>query len=106
MGYAVFENGPRDGDIYELVRANLSSAIQGAMLFDEIQQARLTAEKADHIKTRLLANVSHELRTPLNIILGHTQNLLLSQQEDLTRLPSRLYHDIQGFRIMPSTNCV
>ncbi len=76
LGYAVFEVGPRDGDIYELVRANLSSAIQGALLFDEIQQARLTAEKADRIKTRLLANVSHELRTPLNIILGHTQNLL------------------------------
>jgi signal transduction histidine kinase/DNA-binding LacI/PurR family transcriptional regulator/AraC-like DNA-binding protein len=76
LGYAVFENGPRDGDIYELVRANLSSAIQGALLFNEIQQARLTAEKADRIKTRLLANVSHELRTPLNIILGYTQHML------------------------------
>jgi len=76
LGYAVFEIGPREGDLYELVRANLSSAIQGALLFDEIQQARLTAEKADRIKTRLLANVSHELRTPLNIILGYTQNLL------------------------------
>jgi len=58
------------------VRDNLSSAIQGALLFEEIQQARLTAEKADRIKTRLLANVSHELRTPLNIILSHTQSLL------------------------------
>lgn len=76
LGCAVFETGPRDGDVYELVRASLSSAIQGALLFDEIQQARLTAEKADRIKTRLLANVSHELRTPLNIILGYTQNLL------------------------------
>jgi signal transduction histidine kinase len=82
LGYAVFENGPRDGDIYELVRANLSSAIQGALLFDEIQQARLAAEKADRIKSRLLANVSHELRTPLNIILGTTQSLLKSQSDD------------------------
>jgi len=76
LGYAVFEVGPQNGDIYELVRDNLSSAIQGALLFEEIQQARLTAEKADRIKTRLLANVSHELRTPLNIILSHTQDLL------------------------------
>lgn len=81
LGYAVFEIGPRDSNIYELVRANLSSAIQGAFLFDEIQQARLTAEKADHIKTRLLANVSHELRTPLNIIINHTQNLLSLELE-------------------------
>ncbi len=75
LGYAVFETGARDGDIYELVRANLSSAIQGALLFDEIQRARLAAEKADHIKTRLLANVSHELRAPSNIIIGYTQKL-------------------------------
>lgn len=76
LGYAIFETGPRDGDIYELARANLSSAIQGALLFDEIRQARLTAEKADHIKTRLLANVSHELRAPSNVIIGYAQNLL------------------------------
>lgn len=76
LGYAVFENGPRDGGIYELMRDTLSSAIQGALLFDEIQRARLTAEKADRVKTRLLANVSHELRTPLNIILGYTQGML------------------------------
>lgn len=76
LGYAVFEVGPLDSNIYELIRANLSSAIQGAYLFQEIQQARLTAEKADQIKTRLLANVSHEMRTPLNIIISQTQNLL------------------------------
>ncbi len=76
LGYAVFEIGPQDSNIYELIRANLSSAIQGAYLFSEIQQARLTAEKADQIKTRLLANVSHEMRTPLNIIINQTQNLL------------------------------
>jgi len=85
LGYAVFEVGPRNGDIYETVRANLSSAIQGALLFQEIQQARLTAEKADRIKTRLLANVSHEMRAPLNIILGYTQNLLQSDLDPALR---------------------
>jgi signal transduction histidine kinase/DNA-binding LacI/PurR family transcriptional regulator/AraC-like DNA-binding protein/CheY-like chemotaxis protein len=85
IGYAVFEIGPRNGDIYELVRDYLSSAIQGALLFQEIQQARLTAEKADRIKTRLLANVSHELRTPLNIILGYTQQMLHTGVENPLR---------------------
>jgi len=93
LGYAVFEIGPREGDLYELVRANLSSAIQGALLFDEIQQARLTAEKADRIKTRLLANVSHELRTPLNIILGYTQHLLAPQE-----LEPSLQNDLQNIQ--------
>ncbi len=86
IGYVVFEIGPREGDVYELLRSNLSSALQGASLFREIQQARLTAEKADRIKTRLLANVSHELRTPLNIILGYTKNAL--------KVPSAYPHDL------------
>jgi AraC-like DNA-binding protein len=86
----VFEIGPRDGDVYETLRDNISGAIQGALLFQEIQQARLTAEKADQIKTRLLSNVSHELRAPLNIILGYTQNIL---QGDLApTLRSEIQH--------------
>jgi len=92
IGFAVFEIGPRDGSVYELLRSNLSSAVQGALLFEEIQQARLTAEKADRIKTRLLANVSHEMRTPLNIILGYTQNALRQPAPDI---PATLRSDLQ-----------
>ena len=95
IGYAVFEIGPRDGEVYELLRSNLSSALQGASLFREIQQARLTAEKADRIKTRLLANVSHELRTPLNIILGYTQNSLQVPSPYSSELPASLITDLQ-----------
>ncbi|MEW6404038.1 MAG: substrate-binding domain-containing protein [Chloroflexota bacterium] len=94
LGYVVFEAGPRDGNVYELLRNNLSSALQGAMLFDEIQRARLTAEKADRIKTRLLANVSHEMRTPLNIILGYTQNAL--HTDELPRSLASDIHHIQS----------
>ena len=74
MGYAVFEAGNRDGSVYEELRAYLSSSIRGITLFNEAENARRTAEKADMIKTRLLANVSHELRSPLNLILGHVRN--------------------------------
>ncbi|MBE2220589.1 MAG: AraC family transcriptional regulator, partial [Anaerolineae bacterium] len=75
LGIVVFEVGPRDGDIYEVLRGHISSALKGALLFRESREARLTAERADQIKTRLLANVSHELRTPLNIIINHSQRL-------------------------------
>ena len=76
IGFAVFELGPDEGAIYELLRAQISSALKGALLLQEAQQARQAAEKADRIKTRLLANVSHELRIPLNIILGYSRDAL------------------------------
>ena len=99
LGYVVFEIGPHDGNTYELLRNNLSSALQGAMLFQEIQQARLAAEKADRIKTRLLANVSHEMRTPLNIITGYTQDALQTPNKYGRELPTSLlndFHQIQS----------
>ena len=54
----------------------LGIAMENARLYNEAQEARLAAEKADQLKTRLVANVSHELRTPLNIILGYSQSAL------------------------------
>ena len=94
LGYVVFEIGPHDGNIYELLRNSLGSALQGAMLFQEIRQARLDAEKADRIKTRLLANVSHEMRTPLNIILGYTQDALRTPDKYGDELPASLMSDM------------
>lgn len=91
LGYIVFEIGLQDGNVYELLRNNLSSALQGAMLFQEIQQKRLDAEKAERIKTRLLANISHEMRMLLNIIMGYAQNILKSSGENI---PSSLLEDI------------
>ncbi|MBN2258582.1 MAG: substrate-binding domain-containing protein [Anaerolineaceae bacterium] len=95
LGYVVLEIGPRNGHTYELLRNNLSSAMQSALLFQEIQQARLSAEKADRIKTRLLANVSHEMRTPLNIIMGYTQGALQSRGKYGNDLPSALTADLE-----------
>jgi signal transduction histidine kinase/DNA-binding LacI/PurR family transcriptional regulator/CheY-like chemotaxis protein len=95
LGYVVFEIGSQDGNVYELLRNNLSSALQGAMLFQEIQQARLDAEKADRIKTRLLANVSHEMRTPLNIIMGYTQDALTQPNKYGNEISSSLLNDLR-----------
>jgi signal transduction histidine kinase/AraC-like DNA-binding protein len=98
IGFAVFEVGPRDGAIYELLRAQISSALKGALLLQEAQQARQMAEKADRIKTRLLANVSHELRTPLNIILGYSQDALGALDPYGITPPQALLDDLEHIR--------
>ncbi len=50
-------------------------------LEDALIIAKETAEKATHVKSVFLANMSHEIRTPMNAIIGFTE-LLLSSVED------------------------
>jgi signal transduction histidine kinase/DNA-binding LacI/PurR family transcriptional regulator/AraC-like DNA-binding protein len=69
LGFLVMEIGPSDGSVYEALRDYLAGSLKGASLLRDQRNARAAAEKADLIKTRLLANVSHELRTPLDIII-------------------------------------
>lgn len=40
-----------------------------------LRKSKLTAEKADQLKTAFLSNFTHEIRTPLNGILGFSQYL-------------------------------
>jgi signal transduction histidine kinase/AraC-like DNA-binding protein len=103
IGYAVFEVGPRDGTVYDELRGSISSALKGALLLREAREARLAAEKADVIKTRLLANVSHELRAPLSIILQRTRGLLQAadlsvksrEKEDLELIEGNAEHQLR-----------
>jgi signal transduction histidine kinase/DNA-binding LacI/PurR family transcriptional regulator/AraC-like DNA-binding protein len=95
IGFALFEIGPQDGTVYEVLRGAISSALKGALLLQAANKAQTAAEKADHIKTRLLANVSHEMRTPLNIILGYTKDALNPPRSYGTALPSDLLNDLE-----------
>jgi signal transduction histidine kinase/DNA-binding LacI/PurR family transcriptional regulator/AraC-like DNA-binding protein len=94
IGFVLFEIGPRDGTIYEVLRGAISSALKGALLFRAASEAQAAAEKADRIKTRLLANVSHEMRTPLNIILGYTTEALDSPNPYGITPPPALLSDL------------
>lgn len=60
----------------QLLADQLGISMRNAELYGEAIAARSVAEKADRLKTGLLANVSHELRTPLNVILGYTRTAL------------------------------
>jgi signal transduction histidine kinase/AraC-like DNA-binding protein len=72
----------------------LGVAIHNAELYSEAVKARAVAEKADQLKTRLLANVSHELRTPLNLIVGYSEAALGTPNTYSAELPPPLLHDM------------
>ncbi len=70
-------------------------AMRNAELYGVAVHARAQAEKADQLKTRLLANVSHELRTPLNVILGYASTALAQPNPYDTDLPDNLRQDLK-----------
>jgi signal transduction histidine kinase/ABC-type sugar transport system substrate-binding protein/AraC-like DNA-binding protein/DNA-binding response OmpR family regulator len=78
----------------QVLADQLGIAMRNAELYSDALKALAIAEKADQLKTRLLANVSHELRTPLNVILGYSQSALASPNPYNTELPAGLLHDL------------
>ncbi len=79
----------------QLLADQLGIAMRNAELYSEALLAKSAAEKADHLKTRLLANVSHELRAPLNVILGYSQAALKVPNSYATELPPAVLRDFE-----------
>lgn len=73
----------------------LGMALRNAELYEEAIAARAVAERADHLKSRLLANVSHALRTPLNVIEGYSQAVLARPDLYGVELPAALLKDLR-----------
>ena len=49
---------------------------------EELEKARLAADKANQAKSQFLSRMSHELRTPLNSVLGFAKLLAISNLSD------------------------
>jgi PAS domain S-box-containing protein len=65
-----------DLDIFSTLAGQISTALQNAGLFEEVQQTAERLRAVDRLKSEFLADMSHEIRTPMNAIIGMTGLLL------------------------------
>ncbi|MFN8528446.1 MAG: GAF domain-containing sensor histidine kinase [Anaerolineae bacterium] len=64
--------GSDEVQVFSLLADQIAVAVRNAQLFKDSREARLEAEKSNHVKSAFLASMSHELRTPLNAIINLT----------------------------------
>ncbi len=57
LGFVVFEVGPRDGDIYEVLRRELCSALQGALLVQRVQERSAELARQQYILDTFMENI-------------------------------------------------
>ena len=93
MGYIILQTIPYEGTVYEELRSAISSALLGAIMFEQTSIAKQRAEEAELAKTSFFANVGTDLCDPLyeiNNKIEQIQKLLEVDSLDLDLLSGQM----------------
>ncbi len=91
LGFVLFEMGPREGTVYEALREQISAALKGALLVQEVVDK-------DRERERLLADLekrAHQLERAYQAIQENQEKLLISEKlASLGRLTASIVHEM------------
>jgi len=96
LGFLALETDTRGAAFSETFRKQISTALEGLFLREEIRRAWQQAEAANQLKSKFLATVSHELRTPLSLIVGTIEMMLRAEAEEGPALPPLYRKDLDS----------
>lgn len=74
-----------DPSLYEEIRSTLSSALRGIMLFEEVEEARKRAERAEKSKSDIVAVISRELQSSIDTF--NATSALNAGEREVSGLP-------------------
>ena len=57
LGFVLFEAGPRDGSIYEMLRDQISSALQGALLVQRVRERSAELARQQYVLDTFMENI-------------------------------------------------
>lgn len=75
LGFGLFEVGSRDGAVYRALGEQISHTLKEIRLFQDVLDARDSAEQANQAKSGLLASVGEVLREPVVGVLRQLATL-------------------------------
>jgi DNA-binding LacI/PurR family transcriptional regulator/anti-anti-sigma regulatory factor len=94
LGFVLFEVGPREGMIYDVLRGEISSALQGALLLQELERAYTEVEQQ-------VAERTAELKREQEESARLQQEVIEAQQRAIRELSTPIIPVLEGVIVMP-----